>query len=65
MSEICKDCYQRLYGTQDRIVMSDELELCEECGNIKPVVVKVKPPIKEALSIWWDNLGYWLREKIK
>lgn len=65
MAEICEDCYRRIYGEKDKLVMSEELDLCEECGKIKHVVVRVKLPIKEALPVWWDNLGYWLRRKIK
>ena len=67
MAELCKDCYQRLYGTKDKLIMSgpDDLDLCEECGEAKEVVVRVKLPPHEALITWWDNLGYRLRSKLK
>lgn len=65
MAELCKECYQRLYGDKDRLVMSgpDDLDLCEECGQVKEVVVRVRLQPKEALSVWWENLGWKLRSK--
>ena len=45
MAEICVDCWKKLYGTEDAkkmLVMSDELDLCEECGEYKPTIVRIK-----------------------
>lgn len=41
MAEFCKDCYVRVCGGRedDPVILSDELELCEGCGEYKPVVV--------------------------
>lgn len=54
MAELCKECYQRLYGNKDRLIMSgpNDLDLCEECGQVKEVVVRVRLRPKEALSVW-------------
>ena len=65
MAELCKECYQRLYGDKDRLIMSgpNDLDLCEECGQVKEVVVRVRLRPKEAFSVWWENLGWKLRSK--
>lgn len=42
MAEFCLDCYNKECGTQytkKDVVISEELELCETCGQWKPVVV--------------------------
>ena len=67
MAELCKECYQRLYGNKDRLIMSgpDDLDLCEECGQVKEVVVRVRLRPKDALSVWWENLGWKLRSKFR
>lgn len=46
MAEFCKECFLKFIwhtpsdGTQ--IILSEEPDLCEGCGEIKPVVVAVK-----------------------
>ena len=46
MAEFCKDCYVRVCGGRedDPVILSDELELCEGCGEYKPVVVCIGQP---------------------
>ncbi len=42
MAEFCLDCWNKLNGTSDsrfRYVLSEELDLCEECGEYKRVIV--------------------------
>ncbi len=42
MAEFCLDCWNKVNGTKDsklRYVLSDELELCEECGQYRKVIV--------------------------
>ena len=42
MAEFCLECLNKLDNTQDskwRYVLSRDLELCEECGEFKRVVV--------------------------
>lgn len=55
MAEICKECYLREHGKayEDRLVMSKELDLCEWCGQMKPVVVRIRKP----------GLWSWLMER--
>lgn len=49
MAEICRECYLREHGDRDkdRLIMSKELDLCEWCGQYKPVVVRIGRP-----SLW-------------
>lgn len=42
MAEICLDCWNKLYEKSDssrKYILSEELELCEECGEYKRVIV--------------------------
>jgi len=42
MAEFCLDCLNKLNGSKDskwRYVMSWEKDLCEECGQLKRVVI--------------------------
>lgn len=47
MAEFCEECFKAKIAipsdniTDDMLVMSDEPEFCEGCGEIKPVVVVV------------------------
>ena len=51
MAEFCADCAKKHLGFTDeemrRAVMSDDPELCEGCGEIKPVVEYIKPTLME------------------
>ena len=41
MAEICLECMNKINGTNDdakKYILSDELELCEECGEWKKVI---------------------------
>ena len=43
MAEFCLDCWNKLNGTEDtekEYVLSGELDLCEECGEWKRVIVR-------------------------
>lgn len=45
MAEFCKDCFEK-YLTPDRsvvdhVILSKDPELCEGCGEYKPVVVRI------------------------
>ena len=45
MSEICLDCLNKILKTNDaetRYVISRDLDLCEQCGQYKRVVVKMR-----------------------
>lgn len=61
MAEFCKDCFAKYRGGAEkelrRAVMSGEPDLCEGCGQMKPVVVRIKPPI-------WKRPYAWLGQKL-
>ncbi len=46
MAEFCKECFIKLNELKQeeakRIVLSRRPELCEGCGRVKPVVVRMK-----------------------
>jgi len=45
MAEFCLDCWNKLNKkefTEKDYVLSGELDLCEECGQWKPVIVRVR-----------------------
>lgn len=45
MAEFCLDCWNRLSGkefTEKEYVLSRGLDLCEGCGEWKPVIVRVR-----------------------
>lgn len=51
MAEFCKDCLLEMMDVdlkKNKIILSDDDDICEGCGNIKPVVVEIisKNPIK-------------------
>ena len=39
------------------LVVDDELDLCEGCGQYKSVVVRIKPPL-------WKRPYVWLGQKL-
>ena len=42
MAEFCLECWNKLNGTNDnerKYIISKDLDLCEECGEWKPVIV--------------------------
>lgn len=45
MAEICLDCWNKINRTNDsesKYILSKELDLCEECGEWKNVIVTEK-----------------------
>ena len=45
MAEFCLECWNKIMGTKDtkrKFIMTRDLELCEECGEWKSVIVRVK-----------------------
>ncbi len=45
MSEICFDCLNEIFGGNEDVkdyVLSDDLELCENCGDYKIVVITTR-----------------------
>jgi len=42
MTELCLDCWNKLNHTrltQEDVILSDDLDLCEGCMEIKPTIV--------------------------
>ena len=42
MAEFCLDCWNEINGTSDpakKYILSKELDLCEECGEWKNVII--------------------------
>ena len=45
MAEFCLDCWNKIMGSNDssrKYMLSEDLDLCEECGEMKPVIVRIK-----------------------
>ena len=45
MSELCLDCYNKIMKTHDprrKFIFSLHRDLCEECGQYKQVIIRVK-----------------------
>lgn len=58
MSEICFDCLQALTGGTEKekmYIISKDFDLCEECGQFRPVVVRLKKRY-----IYWGNFKEWV-----
>lgn len=58
MAEFCLDCWNKLMDSNDppgKYILSDEPDLCEECGKWKPVIVRVK---------WRYIAADWFREQL-
>ncbi len=48
MAEFCLDCWNKINGTNDpesKYLMSDEPEFCEECCEMKKVVICYKADV--------------------
>lgn len=46
MAEFCKDCFKKIDSSvsEQDLVLSSDMELCEGCGEMKPVVLYVNTP---------------------
>lgn len=61
MAEFCLDCWNKLNKsqfTEKTYVLSKELDLCEECGEWKPVIVCVRrfPALYTLRKSLWAKL---------
>ena len=55
MAEFCVDCWNKIMDTNDpkkKFILSRELDLCEECGNYRQVIVAFR---KRYLLAEWIN----------
>ena len=58
MAEFCLDCWNKIMDSNDppgKYVISKELDLCEECGKRKPVIIRIK---------WRYTAAEWFHYKI-
>jgi len=42
MAEFCLDCWNKLnhtHLTQEDVILSEDLDLCEECAEVKSVII--------------------------
>ena len=61
MSEICVDCWNKVTENNYRkkkFIVSRQPELCEECGQWKPVIIRYKGRyiLKDRISDLWEDL---------
>lgn len=59
MAEFCLDCWNKIMGTKDpprKYILSRDPDLCEECGQWKSVIVRVK---------WRYIAAEWFRERAR
>ena len=61
LAEFCIECFNRIMGADyalERFIISKDYDLCEECGEIKPIIVRVKrryllaDALKERIEYW-------------
>ena len=56
MAEFCRDCFIRYVGGTEaelrRAVISEEPELCEGCGRLLPIVVRIRPTAGQRLKLF-------------
>ncbi len=55
MAEYCLDCWNRINGTQDKediYVISRHLELCEGCGEFKPIIITYRVYRRNKIFFW-------------
>ena len=65
MAEFCKECAARVLGLSDneikRMGMSgeDDMEICEGCGQLRPVLVCIKQPWYKRIytRLWSKSRG--------
>lgn len=54
MAEYCKECAAKVLGLTEkemsRADFSTDPDLCEGCGQWKPVLIRIKPTITETIK---------------
>ena len=61
MTEFCIECAKERLGFTKaelkRVVLSNDLDLCEGCGQWKPVVVTLRPTFRDKVERWLRGDG--------
>ena len=63
MAEFCLECWNKLLETNDppkKFVLSRELDLCEECGQYKRVIVVIKR--RYLIKEWFEEVCERIKE---
>lgn len=58
MSEICLDCYNEIMKANDtkrKFIITRKPDLCEECRQFKPVIIRVKT--RYILKEWCEEIA--------
>ena len=61
MAEFCLDCWNKLNNesnTEDSCTLSDDLDFCEGCGEMKRVFISYKRP-----SFWKRHFSKRIKEQ--
>ena len=61
MAELCLDCWNKIYemnDTKKKFLISRGYDLCEECGEYKPVIIRMRMwyLYKELVSEWIEDM---------
>ena len=60
MAEFCKECFKRVLGKigdDEELQMSSDLDLCEGCGKMKPVVERISKKVSKPNETPISNAG--------
>lgn len=63
MAEFCLDCWNKLMNKSDppqKYRISRDLDLCEECGQLKPVIISER---KNYQMFEWNKIFFQKRWK--
>ena len=67
MAEFCLDCWNQIMGSNDppgKYILSREPELCEECREWKPVIIRVKR--RYIVAEWFcEQIGHFAKGRRK
>lgn len=66
MAEFCLECWNKIMDTNDppkKFYISRKLDLCEECGEWKPVIIAVRR--RYVLKMWIEELASYMPHRKK
>jgi len=65
MAEFCLDCLNKMMGTNDppgKYIISKEPDLCEGCGQFKPVIIQVR---QRGVAEWFSGQMVYFVKRIR